>query len=147
MITFDELNTQNHQITELSNVLLYLFKDRSMCDTDTACNLFFNYMDKVKDHLNVVDQLYTVLLQDQNQELHNGANNFMSGEQEIKKIIAQYTKEWCNKKKHAVVIADHEKFLKETGEVFNMILSRIQDETEKLYPLVRKVRGDSKHAA
>ena len=87
MITFDELNSQNHQITELSNVLLYLLKDRSMCDTDTACSLFFSYMDKVRDHLAVVDQLYTTLLQDQRQEVHKVANNFMSGEQEIKKIM------------------------------------------------------------
>jgi hypothetical protein len=36
MITYDELNTQNDSITELSNVLLYLFKERSMCDTG-AC--------------------------------------------------------------------------------------------------------------
>lgn len=147
MITFDELNSQNHQITELSNVLLYLLKDRSMCDTDTACSLFFSYMDKVRDHLAVVDQLYTTLLQDQRQEVHKVANNFMSGEQEIKKIMARYSKDWCDKKKRAVVIADHQRFLKDTREVFDMILSRIQDETEKLYPLVRELRGDSKFAA
>ena len=30
MITYEELNAANHKITELSNVLLYLFRDRSM---------------------------------------------------------------------------------------------------------------------
>jgi hypothetical protein len=40
MITFEELNTQNHEITELTNVLSYLLADRAMCDTDICCDLF-----------------------------------------------------------------------------------------------------------
>ncbi len=147
MITFDELNEQNHKITELSNVLLYLFEDRAMCDTETVCNLFFNYMEKVKEHLNVVDHLYSKLLAANDQEVNNVANLFMSGEQEIKKIISQYTKKWCNRKTHELVIGDHQRFLDDTQEIFHMILARIQDETEKLYPLVRKTQGDTKYAA
>jgi hypothetical protein len=147
MITFDELNTQNHKITELSNVLLYLFEDRSMCDTESACNLFFKYIERVTEHLTDVDHLYAVLLTDKNQEVNNIANRFMSGEQEIKRIIAKYVKTWCNKKRQELVIADHDKFLKDTQEIFHMILARIQDETEKMYPLVREIRGDEKHAA
>ena len=34
---------------------------------------------------------------------------------------------------------DHEKFLKETNELFDLVLQRIQDETEHLYPLVRSL--------
>ncbi len=147
MITFDELNTQNHKITELSNVLLYLFSDRSMCDTETACTLFFNYIEKVKDHLGVVDHLYANLLTDEDQNVNNVARLFMSGEQEIKKIISQYVKKWCKRNKHELVIRDYSKFMEDTQEVFDIVLSRIQDETEKLYPLVREIRGDSKHAA
>ena len=32
-----------------------------------------------------------------------------------------------------------EKFLKETNELFDLVLQRIQDETEHLYPLVRSL--------
>jgi hypothetical protein len=49
MITYEELNEQNHRITELSNVLHYLFKDRSMCDTGSCCELFYRYVDMVKE--------------------------------------------------------------------------------------------------
>jgi hypothetical protein len=147
MITFDELNTQNHKITELSNVLLYLFNDRSMCDTETACSLFFNYIEKVKDHLGVVDHLYASLLTDDDEKVNNVARLFMSGEQEIKKIVTQYVKKWCNRNKHELVISDYDQFLEDTREIFEFVLSRIQDETENLYPLVREIRGDSKHAA
>ena len=47
MVAFDELFAQNHKITELSNVFLYLIKDRSMCDTDIAFDVFSNYVEKV----------------------------------------------------------------------------------------------------
>lgn len=147
MITFEELNTENHKITELSNVLLYLFADRAMCDTDTACVLFYNYIEKVKEHLSAVDHLYPSLLSDRDKKVNYVANNFMSGEQEIKKIISQYIKKWCNKNKTALVIGDHDAFLKDTKEVFHMVLNRIQDETERLYPLVREIKSIAKNVA
>ena len=43
MITYDELNVQSHEIIELSNVLSYLLKDRSICYTDTGCEFFYRY--------------------------------------------------------------------------------------------------------
>lgn len=147
MTTFDELNTQNHKLTELSNVLIYLFQDRLMCDTETACTLFYNFMDKFNEHMGLVDHLYQGLLSDKEQKVNNTARLFMSGEQELKRIIAQYTKKWCKQRRKELRVADHEQFTKDTEELFQMVLSRIQDETEHLYPLVREVRGDSKTAA
>jgi len=147
MTTFDKLNEQNHKLTELSNVLLYLFQDRSMCDSETACTLFYNFMDKFNEHMGLVDHLYQGLLSDKEQKANNTARLFMSGEQELKRIIGQYTKKWCKKSRQELRVADHERFTKDTEELFQMVLSRIQDETEHLYPLVREIRGDSKTAA
>ncbi len=42
MIDLSELHAQNHRLTEISNVLLYLALDRSLCDTDTARRLFLD---------------------------------------------------------------------------------------------------------
>ena len=68
----------------------------------------------------------------------------MSGSQEIKKIISTYTKTWCPKKKtDTLAIADHGRFIKESEEMFELILERIQNETEKLYPLVRELGGET----
>lgn len=145
MITFDELNAQNHEITELSNVLLYLFADRAMCDTKTANELFFRYFEKVGHHLDAVDHLYPVLLGAPDQQINNVAGNFMSGEQEIKRILVQYVKRWSSKKKHEILIGNYQEFLRDTKTLFNMVLNRIQDETEHLYPLVR--RATEKKAA
>jgi len=148
MITYDELHTENHNITELSNVLLYLFRERSMCDTETCCELFQRYMDKVKHHIELVDKnLYSRLLTHDDHETQKMARNFMSGSQEIRKIMTTYTKQWCPRKNTgSLAIHDHERFLKETEEMFGLVLDRIQNETEKLYPLVRELAGDMQKA-
>lgn len=149
MITYEELHTQNHDITELSNVLLYLFKDRSMCDTESCCELFHRYMDKVREHIDLVDRnLYGKLLAHENHEIQNLVRNFMSGSQEIKKIMSEYSKEWCPvKKTQTLAIAQHDRFLVDTEKMFHLILQRIQDETEKLYPLIREISGNQQHVA
>ena len=147
MITFEELNSQNHEITELTNVLSYLLADRSMCDTDICCDLFYRYGDRIKAHLDMVDHTYTDLLSSSDTKVNNTARMFMGGSQEIRRIFAQYTKTWCEKRKQALHINDHDKFFDETSKMFDLILKRIQDETEHLYPLIRQVKGDSQRAA
>ncbi len=141
MISYEDLNTQNDKITELTNVLSVLLKERSLCDSETCSNIFYNYMDHVNDHLQIIDSsMYTDLLSNSSIEANNTATNFMAGSQEIKKIMSAYARRWLNKKKHALSIgAKHTLFLKETDDMFEMILDRIQDEMEKLYPMVRKV--------
>ena len=148
MVSFDELFAQNHKITELSNVFLYLIKDRSMCDTDIACDVFFTYVEKVKEHIELVDKkMYKALLASPDQSVNNVADRFMAGSQEIKKIFANYLKTWSKERTKDLVIRDHEAFLKDTEEMFDLVLDRIQRETEHLYPLVRKLRADAMSAA
>lgn len=146
MITYDELHNENHNITELSNVLLYLFKERSMCDTETCCELFHRYTDKVMHHIDQVDaNLYSKLLTHDDHDIQKLARNFMSGSREIKKIMKAYTKQWCPRNNaDTLAIGDHERFLKETEGMFELVLERIQNETEKLYPLVKELAGDMK---
>ncbi len=142
MITYDELNEQNHRITELSNVLHYLFKDRSMCDTGSCCDLFYRYVDLVKEHVETVDkEMYRDLLASSDEKVNNVARNFMSGSMEVKKILKEFTHHWCpsGKNKDALHIKNHARFLKDTDELFEIVLQRIQDETEHLYPLVRSL--------
>ena len=148
MITYEKLHEENHNITELSNVLLYLFRERSMCDTSACCELFHRYTDKVKEHIDLVDHnLYSKLLTHDDQRVQAIAKNFMSGSQEIKKLISAYMKSWCPRiPNQTLTIADHNQFLKESQEMFELILERIQDETEKLYPLVRELSNDMRQA-
>ncbi|MCG6939489.1 MAG: hypothetical protein LJE83_15145, partial [Gammaproteobacteria bacterium] len=121
MITYKELNEQNHHITELSNVLNYLFKDRTMCDTASCCELFNNYVNLVNQHIDTVDKnMYSGLLASSDEKLKNVAKNFMSGSVEIKKILKDFSKHWCPvKSRPELRIKDHEEFLKATDELFD----------------------------
>ena len=142
MISYDELNTQNDKITELSNVLSVLLKDRSLCDSEVCCTLFYSYVDKVNDHMKLIDSnFYHDLLTSSSSNAVNTANNFMAGSQEIKRVMNNYKKKWCDPKTNGLSIGkgQHDKFLMQTDEMFEMILDRIQDEMEKLYPMVRKI--------
>ena len=142
MITYAELHEQNHRITELTNVLNYLFKDRAMCDTGSCCELFYRYVDLVKKHIEMVyKDMYKDLLKSPDEKINNVARNFMSGSVEIKRILKDFTKRWCpTKRKDTLRINEHARFMKDTEELFEIVLQRILDETEHLYPLVRSLR-------
>ncbi|MEJ2576327.1 MAG: hypothetical protein P8106_06475 [Gammaproteobacteria bacterium] len=148
MITYETLHEQNHKITELTNILSLLLKDRSLCDSEVTCDLFFDYVERVKNHFDVIDNhLYSRLLATGEQGVKNTASRFMGGSKEIKRIFAEYLKRWCKLRSHQLVIRQYDQFITETDEMFQMVLDRIQDETEHLYPLVRQVTGETQRVA
>jgi hypothetical protein len=140
MTAFSKLHAQNHKITELSNVFLYLVQSREMCDTETACDVFFEYTTKVKEHIELVDrELCGKLISYPDQSVKNTADRFLSGSTEIKRIFNKYLKDWCNESSRRLNIRSHPAFLAETEQMFALVLDRIQRETEHLYPLLRKL--------
>ena len=146
MVTFEQLNVQNDKITELSNVLVQLIPERSMCDNPVTEELFFRYVDYVKEHLDIEDKnLYASLLTHKDHSIKHTASLFLSGSGEIKRVFEQYLRKWCNH--HELRIKNHDDFVKETEDMFRLVLHRIEDETEHLYPLLREVRGDTQVAA
>lgn len=148
MVSYSELHRQNHKITELTNILQHLLGDRSLCDSEVTCNLFFEYVSTVKDHMKVTDsEMYSKLLGSNDQKLSNLANRFMGGSREINRIFSAYLKRWCKLRSKQLVIREYDTFMKDTQEMFDMVLDRIQSETEHLYPAVRKVTGDEREVA
>ncbi|QIK36999.1 hypothetical protein GWK36_02165 [Caldichromatium japonicum] len=140
MVAFEKLHAQNHKITELSNVFIYLVRERSMCDTDVACDVFFNLTNQVREHMELVDrELCSKLLLHPDQTVKNTANRFLSGSTEIKRIFNTYLKQWCSEKRRALKINDHAAFIQDTEQMFALVMDRIQRETEHLYPLIRKI--------
>lgn len=140
MVSFTQLHAQNHRITELSNVFMHLSRERSLCDTETACGLFFEYTQQVKEHMELVDkQLCARLIAHPDQSVRNTADRFLSGSSEIKRIFADYLKDWCGTSRRELRIDDHEAFVRDTEQMFALVLDRIERETELLYPLIRKV--------
>lgn len=143
MVSYQELHCQNHKITELTNILQHLLGDRSLCDSEVTCNLFFEYVNAVKEHIAVTDStMYSKLLGSNDQQLSNVANRFMGGSREINRIFSAYLKRWCKLRSKQLVIKEYDAFMSDTQEMFDMVLDRIQSETEHLYPAVQKVTGD-----
>lgn len=84
--------------------------------------------------------MYSDLLKSPDKKINTIAKNFMSGSVEIKRILKDFTRRWCpTKKKDTLHIKEHEQFLKDTDELFEIVLQRILQETEHLYPLVRSL--------
>jgi hypothetical protein len=133
---FDDIHVHNHKLRELSNVVVYLLQERSMCDTETANDLFCETLRKIDEHLSMVDHLYATLLNQKDEKAHRTAKMFMSGEVELKRIIAEYKKVWFARSRPELRVGNHQQFIKETEELFEIVLSRIEDETEKLYPML-----------
>ncbi len=149
MTMFAQLHSQNHKITELSNVFLYLIQDRAMCDTEIACNIFLDYAKAVREHIELVDRkLCKELISHPDQAVKNTANRFLSGSSEIKRIFSAYLKQWCSEAKRELTIKNHyDAFVADTHQMFNLVLDRIERETEHLYPLIRRVEGHEQRAA
>lgn len=142
-----ELHSQIHKITELSNVLTNLLSDRALCDTEVTCELFFRYVDAVQSHLKHTDSnLYAQLMDHSDAHRNKVANLFMSGSKEIKRIFGAYTKKWCKLSKHQLNIKKYDEFYEETMDMFEIILKRLQDETEHLYPLINDDASASESA-
>ncbi len=148
MVAFAQLHAQNHKITELSNVFLYLVRERPMCDTEVACNVFFDLTNLIKEHTELVDrELCGRLISHPDQLVRNTADRFLSGSTEIKRIFAAYVKEWCSPQRHALTIGNHDAFVQETEQMFGLVMDRIQRETEHLYPLIRRLEGEDLQVA
>jgi hypothetical protein len=77
----------------------------------------------------------------------NTADRFLSGSSEIKRIFADYLKQYCSEKRRALTIKDYETFVDDTNQMFDLVLDRIQRETEHLYPLIRRLEGQEQQIA
>jgi len=140
MITFEELNQQSDKITQLSNVIERLIQDRLTCDNPVVTELFFRYRDEVKQHLDLQDkQIFADLLASKDPSVNKTVKLFISGSSEIKRIFDRYLRHWC--KKGQMNIGDHKKFVAETQDMFAIVLKRVQNEVEHLYPMIRKVQS------
>lgn len=141
MIPFDQLTTDNHQISELTKVLSVLIEDREICDTQIVCDLFERYIDKVMTHMDTEDKvLYSKMLSHPDQKVQSTASRFLSGSKEIKRIFKQYKQKWCA---HGLTIYNYDQFLAETHEIFQLVLDRVIKVSEELYPIARRVESET----
>jgi hypothetical protein len=145
MISINKMHRHNHKIAEYSKVLSVLIRDRELCDTQVMCNIFFDYVNAVKEHLSHEEKnIYQPMLIHSDAHIKNTATQFMSGSMEIKRIISGYVKKWCSK--NTLRIRNHQQFISDTEEIFEFVWNRIIDESEHLYPAF-KIATEEKRAA
>lgn len=143
MLPFEQLNQQTHEIRELSKVLSVLIEDREICDTQITCDLFMRYSAKVKSHLELEDTtLYGMLLSHHDRKMNAVGSRFVEGSREINRIFDSYIRRWCSKGTEGLKIFNHDMFVKETKEMFNLIADRTISEVEELYPAVRAIEAE-----
>ncbi len=152
MISYEELEAQNHKIAELSNLLEHVLTERTLCDNGECCRIFSNYMEEVNQHMEAVERnLYSELLLSEDPRIKNTATSFMGGTVEIRRIMKQYITKWCSKSGQRFAFdepgRDYDLFLDDSNAMFSIILDRIQMETEGLYPLVRQLQMEQQRAA
>ena len=145
MIEIDHLNEQNHEIAELTKVLSFMITDREICDTNILNQLFFDYIRKVTEHLQLEEKnLYQPLMMHNSNTTRQVANRFLSGSGEIKRVFKQYQRRWW--RHNLLYIKNHDKFISDSNDMFDMVFDRIVDTAEHLYPVVRDVMDEKEFA-
>jgi len=145
MTNIIQLNKQNTKIRELSSVLHYLISNKEMCNTEVTCDLFLSYTEEVRDHLSLEEKdVYRHLLNHDDLKVRNTSNDFFSGSIEIKRVLNEYLGRWCKNKKLRVV--KHAEFLQDSEEIFNLVLNRVNAESDILYPIVQEALHETEAA-
>ena len=137
---FDRLYQGSHAITELSSVVVHLVRERPLCDTRTARDLFFAYIAVVQEHLDLVDRhLFQPLLARPEAEVHHTAEDFKTDAREVRRVFSEYVVRWSSVKQRRLVVgSDHHQFVEETEAVLGIVLDHVQREIEGLFPLARQ---------
>ena len=148
MIDLSELHAQNHRLTEITNVLLYLARDRAVCDTDTARVLFLDYVSESRQHLEQVDRLVKRrMLAAADPFVQNLARKLTADSSFLRHAIQEYREHWSDERERPLHIKDHGEFVDDTRDLFELFLERIQRGTELLFPLLRRLDGGRQIAA
>ena len=102
----------------------------------TAYQLLCDLSDKVKEHLAEEDKgLYPSLLIHEDPRVKSVAWGFISGEKPLRKSFDDYHKKWL--KNCDFNFTDD--FLRETHEIFDMLVGRIEREEQVLVPKLLEI--------
>jgi hemerythrin-like domain-containing protein len=97
----------------------------------TAYQLLCDLADKVKQHLAEEDKgLYPMLLIHEDPKVKSIAWGFISGEKPLRKTFDDYHKKWLKNCDFNFT----EDFVRETREIFDMLVYRIEREEQVLFP-------------
>lgn len=132
MVNVEELKQENQQIINLASVLHHLVEDEQLRSNPVFCELMERFSKSVEAHLTHEDRtVYSDLLNNEDRQIHNLADQFMSNTHELRRLMKDYTKRWCNSGND-----DHAMFVDKTREIFSLVDRRIDLEDSKLFPTI-----------
>lgn len=136
MYSLDELKEQNHEISQLCDVLSVLMKQQSLHDNPFVCELMTRFKEKVWVHLVFEDNtIYAALLHTGDEKVSNIAKTFHDSAKEIKHRFSGFVRHWCSMPASG---PEHEMLSKESSEIFSLIRNRISYENENIFPLIEQ---------
>jgi len=133
MIPLEEFQKENQELADMCEVLSTLVQDHALRSNGVLCELLARFIRQVDDHITHEDRIiYGDLLAQHTPEANKLASHFLGNTQELKRICNSYKKDWC-KTPHSE--EDHEKYVKDSMDIFRLVCDRIDFETNKIFPI------------
>jgi len=133
MVNVNELMQENQMINDLSAVLGYLIESEGIRSNQVFCELMQRFNKSVESHLSHEERsVYSKLLNHDDKQIHEVATQFMSNTHELRKLMKDYSKKWCDAK----AIEKDSEFVDSTREIFHLVNHRIDMENSKLFPAI-----------
>jgi hemerythrin-like domain-containing protein len=135
MVNVAEFSRENQELTDLCEVLHVLIAGTDMRGNPVFCELLSRFSEKICAHLDHEDRaMYAELLSHDDKDVNEVASKFINNTHQLRTILSSYVKRWCHATREGDMTG-HEKFVKETREIFSLVKDRINLEKSKLFPL------------
>jgi hemerythrin-like domain-containing protein len=135
MVNVAEFSRENQELTDLCEVLHVLIAGTDMRGNPVFCELLSRFSEKICAHLDHEDRaMYAELLSHDDKDVNEVASKFINNTHQLRTILSSYVKRWCHATREGDMTG-HEKFVKETREIFILVKDRINLEKSKLFPL------------
>ncbi|MEN8214713.1 MAG: hemerythrin domain-containing protein [Pseudomonadota bacterium] len=139
MYTVEELQQQNQDIADLSQVLQVLVENPQVRGNPYACDLLSKFFDKVWMHLVFEDKsLYSDLLLHHDSEVVKIATVFHDSAKALKKRFRKHVKQWCHVE--PLKAGETDAFQEEMLSVISDVMRRVKSENDEIIPLVKRLQ-------
>jgi len=134
MIPIAQLKKEHAELRELIKTISTLLADQPVKKTQVFSDLFEQFVQKLKNHLQLEDEtLYPELLIHEDSHIKNIAARFLSGTRTVNRFFNDYLKNWHNQS-----FKIDRQFLEETQVLFDFLEKRIAAEEKEFFSVVER---------
>ena len=135
MSRLNNFKRQHREIRELADkISMILNQDLLVQDPMEVRNLLSTLSGKLMMHLAMEDQfLYPNLMESNDSQIQTTAARFSTEMGDLVKVFKDYSEKWLTP---SSIKANPDTFIKDSHDIFQALLRRIEREDRELYPLV-----------